>query len=167
MNTTSKRICGNFDSCARSAAASAAGASALALIRRSAACWLQRPAMCISDSASMASFKTMSPARHGRLRLRRARPSARPPASRNGRSREPMPRSYHFPHCIKRYPSRRAYCRLQFGVAFLVESNRHCRPLYGILPDLAAQVFQFPIDSFATSEMRAVMRCWMVLNACG
>ena len=55
---------------------------------------------------------------------------------------------------------------LQFGVAFLVDSSRHCRPLTGSVRTSRQNLFSSQLQSL-TSEVRAVMRCWMALKAVG
>src|SRR5439155_5830221 len=65
----------------------------------------------------------------------------------------------------QRYPAA-LIALLQFGVAFLVDSNRHCRPLTGSCRTSPHRCFNSQLHSF-TSEVRAVMRCWMAPRAWG
>ena len=65
----------------------------------------------------------------------------------------------------QRYPAA-VIALLQFGVAFLVDSSRHCRPLTGSARTSPQSLFNSQLQSF-TSEVRAVMRCWMAPRAVG
>ena len=145
---------------ARSAAAFAAGRSALALIR-SAACW-RKAARSISASASDCKLLDDICGRSRRLRAGRRRW----PGQHGQGAEQQADVSHPPPHRThQRYPAA-VIALLQFGVAFLVDSSRHCRPLTGSARTSPQSLFNSQLQSF-TSEVRAVMRCWMAPRAVG
>ena len=92
---------------------------------------------------------------------------APPPSARQtgpGREARDRCRAAFFPK-HQRYPAA-LIALLQFGVAFLVDSKRHCRPLTGSCRTSPHSWFNSQLHSF-TREVRAVMRCWMAPRAWG
>ena len=95
-------------------------------------------------SASTASFSMISPVDVAVC----ARAAAVGQANRDrAPSNRPMSRSFPLPPTHQRYPAA-LIALLQFGVAFLVDSSRHCRPLTGSARTSPHRCVQFPIAQF-------------------